>query len=44
MPNWCKGNLKVRGKKENVIEFLEDAVVQARKYNVDNVMIAFKLR
>lgn len=24
MPNWCKGNLKVRGKKENIIKFLKD--------------------
>ena len=24
MPNWCKGNLKVRGKKENIIKFLEE--------------------
>ena len=24
MPNWCKGNLKIRGKKENIIKFLED--------------------
>ena len=22
MPNWCKGTLKVRGKKKNVIEFI----------------------
>lgn len=22
MPNWCKGTLKVRGKKKNVIEFM----------------------
>ena len=24
MPNWCKGTLKVRGKKENIIKFLKD--------------------
>lgn len=24
MPNWCKGNLKVRGKKEDIKRFLED--------------------
>ena len=24
MPNWCKGNLKIRGKKENIIKFLEE--------------------
>ena len=24
MPNWCKGNLKIRGKKENIITFLEE--------------------
>lgn len=36
--------IRLKSKQENVIEFLEDAIVQARKYNVDNVMIAFKLR
>ena len=35
--------IKLKSKQENVIEFLEDAIVQARKYNVDNVLIAFKL-
>ena len=24
MPNWCKGNLKIRGRKENIIKFLEE--------------------
>lgn len=24
MPNWCKGNLKIRGKKENIIRFLKE--------------------
>ena len=24
MPNWSKGNLKIRGKKENIIKFLEE--------------------
>ena len=24
MPNWCKGNLKIRGKKENIIKFLTE--------------------
>ena len=36
--------IKLKSNQENVIEFLEDAIVQARKYNADNVMIAFKLR
>ena len=36
--------IKLKSNQENVIEFLEDAIVQARKYNVDNVMVAFKLR
>ncbi len=36
--------IRLKSKQENVIEFLEDAIVQARKYNADNVMIAFKLR
>ena len=24
MPNWCNGNLKIRGKKENIIKFLTE--------------------
>ena len=24
MPNWCEGNLKIRGKKENIIKFLTE--------------------
>ena len=36
--------IKLKSNQENVIEFLEDAIVQARKYNVDNVMLAFKLK
>lgn len=24
MPNWCKGNLKIKGKKGNIIKFLEE--------------------
>lgn len=24
MPNWCKGNLKIRGKKENILKFFEE--------------------
>ena len=24
MPNWCEGNLKIRGKKETIIKFLEE--------------------
>ena len=36
--------IRLKSKQENVIEFLEDAIVQARKYNADNVMIAFRLK
>lgn len=24
MPNWCEGNLKIRGKRENIINFLKE--------------------
>ena len=24
MPNWCEGNLKIRGEKENIIKFLKE--------------------
>lgn len=27
MPNWCKGILKIRGKKENIIKFLKEGTV-----------------
>ena len=30
MPNWCEGNLKVRGKKEDVIAFLENEILKMR--------------
>lgn len=26
MPNWCEGNIRVRGRYENVVAFLEDAL------------------
>lgn len=28
MPNWCEGNLKIRGKKEDVISFLENEILK----------------
>lgn len=28
MPNWCKGVIKVRGKKEDVISFLENEILK----------------
>lgn len=27
MPNWCKGNLKIRGKKENIVNFLKEGTL-----------------
>lgn len=24
MPNWCKGKLKIRGKKENILSFIKE--------------------
>ena len=26
MPNWCRGTLKVRGKKENILKFLQEGL------------------
>lgn len=28
MPNWCEGNLKIRGKKKDVIAFLENEILK----------------
>ena len=36
--------VRFKNKSDNVIEFLEEAIRQAKEYNVDNVMIAFKLK
>ena len=27
MPNWCEGNIKIRGKKKNIKEFVENEIV-----------------
>lgn len=26
MPNWCEGNLKIRGKKEDIVNFIENEI------------------
>lgn len=36
--------IKLRTKNDNVIDFLEEAIDIVKKENVDNVMIAFKLK
>lgn len=30
MPNWCEGTIKVRGKKNDVISFLENEILKMR--------------
>lgn len=27
MPNWCEGKLKIRGKRENVVRFIENSLI-----------------
>lgn len=27
MPNWCEGKLKIRGKRENIIRFIENSLI-----------------
>lgn len=36
--------IKLKTKNDNAIEFLEEAIEIAKKENVDNLMIAFKLK
>lgn len=31
MPNWCEGNLRIRGTKENIKKFLENEIVVIKK-------------
>lgn len=34
MPNWCEGNIKIRGKKKDVIEFLENDILKMYMTNL----------
>lgn len=36
--------LRFNSKTDNVIEFLTDAINKVKEYNIDNVLIAFKLK
>lgn len=36
--------IKLKNKNDDVVAFLEDAINKVRENNIDNVMIAFKLR
>lgn len=41
----AKNNIiRLRNKSDNVIDFLDDAKEKVREYNIDNVMLAFKLK
>lgn len=31
MPNWCEGNIKIRGKKKDVIAFLENEILRMQR-------------
>lgn len=34
MPNWCEGNIKIRGKKKDVIAFLENEILKMYMTNL----------
>lgn len=34
MPNWCEGNVKIRGKKKDVIAFLENEILKCSFTNI----------
>ena len=34
MPNWCEGNIKIRGKKKDVISFLENEILRVKLIKV----------
>lgn len=36
--------IRLKNKNDDVVAFLEDAINKVRENNIDNVMIAFKLR
>lgn len=36
--------IRLNSESQGVIEFLQDAIKQVENYDIDNVMIAFKLR
>lgn len=36
--------IKFKSKSDNVVEFLEDAIDKVKENNIDNAMIAFKLK
>lgn len=36
--------IRLKNKNDDVVTFLEDAINKVRENNIDNVMIAFKLR
>ncbi|MCW4596778.1 hypothetical protein MB831_04725 [Pasteurella multocida subsp. multocida] len=42
MPNWCEGNLKIRGKAGDVEKFLDETIYQGGKVLLDNGMIELK--
>lgn len=34
MPNWCEGYLKIRGKKKDLINFIENEIVLIKRENL----------
>lgn len=37
MPNWCEGYLKIRGKKEDLINFIENEILLMNYIDADNI-------
>ena len=34
MPNWCEGYLKIRGKKEDIVNFVENEIRLVKTENI----------
>ena len=37
MPNWCEGYLKIRGKREDLINFIENEILLMNYIDSDNI-------
>lgn len=35
MANWCRGILKIKGTKENIVKFLKEDVIEIKEQQVD---------
>lgn len=42
MPNWCTGDLKIRGKKEDLVKFLKECLVSTGYFGISNEEVAIE--